>query len=205
MSEIFEVSYELFLLFALGSCGFLGRSTILGTSLLTIGYTGAVQHTADDVVTNTRQVTYTTTTNQDNGVLLKVVTFAANISGDFLLVRQSYPSHFPHRGVRLLRRHRLDLKAYPSLERAGFEHWRFAAVNLGGTWRTNQLVNGRHGRRSFLNVFYRTNPTALPNSSSATYRNRSQVGWQRALRRLFFQVSDSGTYRVQNHLTCFDC
>ena len=45
---------------------------VLGTALLTVGYALCVQRTADDVVTDTRQVTYTAAADQDNRVFLKI-------------------------------------------------------------------------------------------------------------------------------------
>ena len=54
---------------------------VLGTALHSVGYTLCIECTADDVVTNTREVLNTAATDQNNRVLLKVVADTRNISG----------------------------------------------------------------------------------------------------------------------------
>jgi hypothetical protein len=51
--------------------------------LLTVFNTGTVQRTTNGVITNTRQVLNTTATDQNNRVLLQVVTFTTDVGGDF--------------------------------------------------------------------------------------------------------------------------
>ena len=48
---------------------------VLGTGLHALGYPLGVQSTADDVVTHTGQVLYTSAANQDNAVLLQIMAF----------------------------------------------------------------------------------------------------------------------------------
>ena len=55
--------------------------TIFGASLITVCYTLGIQCAADDMVTYTRQVTYTSAANQNNGVLLQVVADTRNVTG----------------------------------------------------------------------------------------------------------------------------
>lgn len=62
-----------------------------------------VKGTTYDVVTNTRKVWHTTTTNKHNGVLLEVVTFTTNVSPNFLTVGQANTSNFTKCRVRLFR------------------------------------------------------------------------------------------------------
>ena len=54
--------------------------------------------------------------NHYDGVLLKVMSFAWDISRDLHAVREPDPGHFPESRVRLLRRGRKDLQANPRLK-----------------------------------------------------------------------------------------
>jgi hypothetical protein len=71
--------------------------TVLRTALLALSDALEVQCTTDDVVTDTRKVRYTTTTNQHDGVFLKVVAFTTDICPDFLLVCQADTSDLTER------------------------------------------------------------------------------------------------------------
>ncbi|VTM73929.1 Uncharacterised protein [Raoultella planticola] len=68
--------------------------------MLTVFNAGAVKRTTNGVVTNTRKVFYTTATDQDHGVFLQVVTFTADVGGDFETVSQTNTANFTQCGVR---------------------------------------------------------------------------------------------------------
>jgi hypothetical protein len=53
-----------------------------------------VKATANDVVSNTWKVLYTSTANEDNGVFLEVVTFTADICPYFVTVRKTHTGDF---------------------------------------------------------------------------------------------------------------
>jgi len=59
---------------------------VFGTTLAAIADTGGIQSAADCVVPHAWQILDATTANQDYGVFLKVLPFAADVSGDFLSV-----------------------------------------------------------------------------------------------------------------------
>ena len=71
--------------------------TVLGTALHTLSNTLSIKSTTDDVITYTRQVLNTTATDQNNAVLLKVVTDAGDVGTDFDTVRKSYSGDFSQR------------------------------------------------------------------------------------------------------------
>src|SRR5690606_15744018 len=73
---------------------------------------GAVQGAADGVIAHTRQVLDAAAADQDHRVLLEVVSFTADIAGDFEPVGQPHTSHLPHRRVRLLRGGGIDARAH---------------------------------------------------------------------------------------------
>src|SRR5262245_52509961 len=60
-----------------------------------------VERAAHDVVAHARQVLHTTAANQDDAVLLKVVSLARNVSDDFDAVRQTHAADLAQRRVRL--------------------------------------------------------------------------------------------------------
>ena len=97
--------------------GFLALRAVLGAGLLALADALAIEHAAHDVVAHARQVAHATAAYQNDGVLLKVVTFATDVRGDFLAVGEPNSRHLPEGRVGLLGRHRLDLKANPPLER----------------------------------------------------------------------------------------
>ena len=89
-------SMNLCLFLRLGSLG-----TVLGTSLHTVGNALSVEGTADDVVTDTGQVTNTAAANQNDAVLLQVMTDTGNVSSNFHRVGQTDSCNLTERGVRL--------------------------------------------------------------------------------------------------------
>ena len=90
---------------------------VLGTALVTVCNALCVQRTADDVVTNTGEVTYTAASDKDDGVLLKVVSDAGDIGGCLDTVGQTDSRDLTQSGVRLLRGSRGNLGANASLLR----------------------------------------------------------------------------------------
>ena len=55
------------------------------------------------MVTDTGKILHAAAAHQDNGVLLEVVAFAADVSDDFLTVGETNLGDLAKRGVRLLR------------------------------------------------------------------------------------------------------
>ena len=84
------------------NCLFLGSfSTVFRPSLCPSFNTWSIKCTTDDVIPYTRQVFYPSSTDQHDGVLLKVVTFTRDVGIHLFLVGQPYPGNFPHGWVRL--------------------------------------------------------------------------------------------------------
>jgi len=66
---------------------------VLGTALATVFNTRGVEGAANDVILHTWKVLYTTTANENDRVLLEVVTFAWDISDDLNSVCETNLSH----------------------------------------------------------------------------------------------------------------
>ena len=82
---------------------FLGSlCAVLGTALLTVCNALGIQSAADDVVTNTRQVSYSAASDENDGVLLKVMSDTGNVGRSLQTVGKSYSGDLAERGVRLL-------------------------------------------------------------------------------------------------------
>ena len=78
----------------------------------------AVEGATDDVVTDTRQILHTAAADEDDGVLLKVVAFTADVGDDFEAVGEADLGDLTKRGVRLLGRAGHHLQADPTALRA---------------------------------------------------------------------------------------
>ena len=109
-------SVSCYLLFLLSV--FRSLSAVLRTSLLSVGYACGIKSTSDDVVSGTRKVLNTTTTDQNNGVLLKVMSLTRDIACYFNTVGKTYSGNLSKSGVRLLRSCSLNSCAYTSLLRS---------------------------------------------------------------------------------------
>ena len=78
-------------------------STVLRTALCTVSHTCSIKRTANDVITYTRKVLYTTTANKHDAVFLQVVSFSRDVRVHLFLVCQTNTGNFTHCRVRLLR------------------------------------------------------------------------------------------------------
>tara|TARA_B100001059_G_scaffold12583_2_gene10098 strand:- start:305 stop:661 length:357 start_codon:yes stop_codon:yes gene_type:complete len=75
---------------------------VLRTTLLAVIDSERIERTTDDVIPNTWKVTDTPATDENNGVLLEVVTFTTDVGGHFLAIGKSNASHLAKRRVGLL-------------------------------------------------------------------------------------------------------
>ena len=86
------------LLFVLGTF-----CTVLATSLLSVSNACSIQYASDNVITNTRQVSNSATTNKNYAVFLQVVAFSGNIASTFFTVGTSDSRDFTESRVRFFR------------------------------------------------------------------------------------------------------
>jgi len=132
-------------------------SAVLGTALVSVRNALSIEGTANDVVTHTGQVTYTSAADKHYGVLLQVVSDTRNVNGCLESVGKSYTGNLTKCRVRLLRGSRGNLCAYASLLRraviscsvgkgveAVLKHRRLRLVNLLGATLLNELIKGWH-------------------------------------------------------------
>ena len=96
------------LLLLLRRCGLLLHA-VARAALLTAVNAEAVKRAANDVVSNTGEIANATAANEHDGVLLKIVAFAADVGSHFVAVRQPNAAHLAERGVRLFRRNSAHL------------------------------------------------------------------------------------------------
>lgn len=118
--------------------------TVAAAGLLSSVHTERIAATADDLVANPWQVTHSTTTDQNDRVLLEVVPFTRNINRDFFAVAQTHPGDFSESRVRLLWGHRTNDQANALLLRASLKHGAFGGFTLNYAVATNQLIDGWH-------------------------------------------------------------
>src|SRR5450759_3108360 len=117
---------------------------VLGTALLSLVNTGAIERAAHRVVTHARQILDAAPADQHHRVLLQIVAFAADVARHLVAVGQAHAAHLAQRGIRLLRRGGVHARAHTALLRRSGQR-----RNLGLPGRliaagTNQLGRRRH-------------------------------------------------------------
>ena len=139
-------------LFLLGSL-----CAVLGTALLTVCYTLSIECTTNDVITYTGEVTYSSASDKNYRVLLKVVSDSGNVGCRLKSVSKSYSGDLTERGVRLLRAGGGYLCANASLLRCRsvsclvgksvktyLKHGSLGLISLVLTTLSDELVKGWH-------------------------------------------------------------
>jgi len=134
---------------ACGSDGLLlgPLGAVLGTALLTPIDAEAVQGAADDVVTDAGKVANAAATDKNDRVFLEVVTFATDVGGHFLAVRQTHAGDLTKRRVGLLGGLRTHEHAHAALLRSGLKVLGLLELDLRTTRIADELVDGRHSVR----------------------------------------------------------
>src|SRR6185437_8768879 len=90
---------------------------VLGAGLLAVGDADRVHGAAHDVVADAGQVLDATAADEDDRVLLQVVSDAGDVGGHLDAVGEANAGHLAQGGVRLFRRLGVDAGAYPALLR----------------------------------------------------------------------------------------
>ena len=117
---------------------------VLRTGLLAVLDPLRVEHAAQHVVAHAGKVANAAAADQHDGVLLQIVAFARDVGDDFALVRQADLGHLAKRGVRLLRRRRIDAGADAALLRVLLHRRDLGLGLLRRAALADQLVDRRH-------------------------------------------------------------
>src|SRR5215470_19267086 len=117
---------------------------VLGPALPTVGDAGGVERAANDVVADPGEILHAAAADEDDRVLLEVVTLAGNVRGDLHPVGQSDAGDLAERRVRLLRRGRVHANADATLLGAARHRGRLALVDDLVAALPDQLANRRH-------------------------------------------------------------
>src|SRR3954468_23382285 len=107
-----------------GGCSATGHSllplhAVLRAGLLAVADAGGVERPADDLVAHARQILDAAAAHEHDRVLLQVVALAGDIDRDLHPVGQTDTGAHAQRGVRLLRRGRVDTRADAAPLRGG--------------------------------------------------------------------------------------
>ncbi len=105
---------------------------------------GRVQGSANDLVTNAREVANAAAANKNDRVFLQFVAFARDVNGNFFVVRETNARDATKSGVRFFRLHRANQEADAAFLRAAFENRGLRVAMLLFAVFTHQLINGRH-------------------------------------------------------------
>src|SRR4051812_13536041 len=96
------------------------------------------------MVADARQVLHPATTNEHDGVLLKIVPLTGDIGRNFEAVSKPHARDLPKRRVRLFRRRRIDPGAYATLLRVGPKRWRLILGFDVFPAAPDELIDSRH-------------------------------------------------------------
>ena len=136
-------------------CAFLLLSflcSITTATLLSAVDTEGVEDASNNVIANTRQVANSSSADQDDGVLLKIVVLTRNIGSNLATIRQPDAGDLSQSGVGLLGRHGADTKADPSSLGTSLQ---VHGLPLGGylaACASDELVGGGHKEYSVLEL-----------------------------------------------------
>ena len=119
-------------------------STVAATRLFAAVDAQGVSASANDLVSHTGEVANTTATNQDDGVFLKIVSFAGDVDRHFLAVAQSNAGNFAKSRIGLLGGHGSNDQTYPLLLRATFENRALRVFALYDAVAADQLIDSWH-------------------------------------------------------------
>src|SRR5262249_45114899 len=134
-----------------------------------------VEHPAQDVVAHARQVLDAAAADHDDRVLLQVMTLTRDVPDHLEAVGETHLGDLAERGVRLLRRRRVDARAHVALLRALLQRGHLLACPLGHPRLADELIDRRH--RSFSTLFaeptprVRAEPARKTNSRHPLARN----------------------------------
>lgn len=89
-----------------------------------------IQVSANNVISNARQVLYPAAADHDNRVFLQIVAFAGDVSGDLHTISQPHPRDFAQGGVWLFGRHGCHLNTNSPLKRISKRHLFVSLLDL---------------------------------------------------------------------------
>src|SRR5687767_7946837 len=118
---------------------------VLATGLLAVADTLGVQRTADDLVTHAGEVLHPAAAHEHHGVLLQVVADARDVGGHLDATGGPDASDLAQRGVRLLRRRRVDARADATALGRTLERRGLGLLDLVLAALADQLVDRGHG------------------------------------------------------------
>src|SRR6185312_7063513 len=118
----------------------------LATILDALGIEGA----ANDVVAHAGQVLDASAADQHHRVLLQIVTLARDVARHLEGVGEPHARDLAQRGVRLLRRRRVDARADAALLRAFLKRRHLVARRLRHPPEADQLIDRRHPSRTLV-------------------------------------------------------
>ena len=122
--------------------GFLGA--VLGTALAPVSHTRGIQGAPDRMVSHAGQILYPAAAYENDRVLLQVMSFATDIGGDFMTVRQPYSRNLTQGGIGLFWRGGVDAGTHPALLGTTFQGGHVALHPLPFSRLAHQLTDCSH-------------------------------------------------------------
>src|SRR5712675_750257 len=145
---------------------------VFRTALTAVFDALGVERTADDMIAQTREILDPPTADQDNRVLLQVVTLARDVTRHLKAVGEPHARHFAQSGIGLFRRGRVDARAHPALLRTGFHRRHLVARHLRPPRIADQLVYRRH-RHNLVKQSNRPKTKQSPDATATPGRSKT--------------------------------
>src|SRR5690349_10644817 len=144
---------------------------VLRAGLLAVADAGGVERATDDLVADARKILDSAATDEDDGVLLKVVPLTGDVGGDLDATADAHAGDLAQRRVRLLRRGGVDAGAdTPPLRRgdlllaalSGLQTRGRELLGLGVTALAYELAGRRHAAEDGSNGPVPPRPVRAP-------------------------------------------
>lgn len=135
-TTIFHFDFLIFNLFLHGLWPLVSIQT--STSTATFNALRVI-NAAYNVITNTRQVFHTATTNKHDGMLLKIVAFSRNVGDNFHAIAKAHFGDLAQSGVRFFGCAGIYLSTHTSFKRCSLGEICFSSVQI-----INGELQGRH-------------------------------------------------------------
>src|SRR5262245_7133779 len=124
----------------------LALRAVLGPALLPARHPAGVQRAAHDVVAHAGKVLHAAPADEHDRVLLQVVALARDVGSHLNAVREPHTRDLAERGVRLLRRRRVDARADAALLRARLQRRRTRLALLWPPPMPDELAQSGHSQ-----------------------------------------------------------
>src|SRR5262245_7733652 len=126
--------------------GLRALGAVFRTALPARAHACTVERAAYRVIAHARQILHASAADHHDGVLLQVVSLAADVARDLVAVDEAHARDLAHSGVGLLRRRRVDARAHAALLGTALQRRYGAFLAFARARLAHELIHSRHAR-----------------------------------------------------------